>query len=34
MVHDVEEQIFRATVAFIDLILLYDLYGIKDFHHR
>jgi hypothetical protein len=29
----VEEQRLKATVALIELIVLYELYGIKDFDH-
>jgi hypothetical protein len=32
-VHDVEEQRLKAIVALIELIVLYELYGIKDFDH-
>jgi len=29
----VEEQRLKAIVALIELIVLYELYGIKDFEH-
>jgi hypothetical protein len=29
-VHDVEEQRLKAIVALIELIVLYELYGIKE----
>ncbi len=28
-----EEQQLKATIALIELIVLYELYGIKDFDH-
>jgi hypothetical protein len=32
-VHDVEEERLKAIITLIELIVLYELYGIKDFDH-